>query len=150
MDKARALCIEKGVRFTPLRERVYNLLLEQEGSLGAYDILDRLKATDSTAKPPTVYRALDFLQTFGLVHKVESSNSYMACQHIEQAHPVQILICTECELVVELKSNAVKTALSDAASQHQFTIVDQTIEAHGLCADCVKKLSDDETDEAVN
>ena len=50
---------------TPLRSRVYELLLHQEGSMGAYELLDKLRETEDNAKPPTVYRALDFFLDLG-------------------------------------------------------------------------------------
>ena len=60
VNKARVFCEKKGARFTSLREKVYALLLQQEGAIGAYELLDTLKLTESNAKPATVYRTLDF------------------------------------------------------------------------------------------
>ena len=74
--KARQFCEDKGARFTLLREKVYALLLEQQGAVGAYELLDALKLTESNAKPATVYRTLDFLLEFGLIHKIESTNAF--------------------------------------------------------------------------
>ena len=66
IHKARVYCEQRGARFTPLREKVYEILVSKHGPMGAYEMLDALKETESSAKPATVYRALDFLLDFGL------------------------------------------------------------------------------------
>ncbi|SQD07688.1 zinc uptake regulation protein [Escherichia coli] len=39
----------------------------QDGAISAYDLLDLLREAEPQAKPPTVYRALDFLLEQGFV-----------------------------------------------------------------------------------
>jgi Fur family zinc uptake transcriptional regulator len=134
--KAKSYCEVKGARLTPLRERVYEILLNQESAIGAYDLLDELRKTEDNAKPPTVYRALDFFLDLGLVHKVESTNAFMACHHFGCSHPVQFLICDTCGDVQEIQSAGVKETLEAQAEQNDFMIVRQTIEAHGVCQKC--------------
>ena len=136
LNKAKAFCEAKGVRFTSLREKVYSLLLEHSGAVGAYDLLDRLKTTEDSAKPATVYRALDFLLELGLVHKLESDNTFIACHHFDCHHPVQFLICEECGNVEEIQSSGLKEQLEEQAVNIGFKVKKQTIEAHGICAKC--------------
>ncbi|BDX07956.1 transcriptional repressor [Planctobacterium marinum] len=136
LDKAKAYCEAKGVRFTSLREKVYALMLEKQGAVGAYDLLDLLKATEDSAKPATVYRSLDFLLEMGLVHKVESDNTFIACHHFDCHHPVQFLICESCGIVQEIQSAGLKEQLEEQATNLGFKVKKQTIEAHGLCAQC--------------
>lgn len=136
LNKAKAFCETKGVRFTSLREKVYSLLLEHSGAVGAYDLLDQLKTTEDSAKPATVYRALDFLLDLGLVHKLESDNTFIACHHFDCHHPVQFLICDECGNVQEIQSSGLKEQLEEQAINMGFEVKKQTIEAHGVCAKC--------------
>lgn len=135
-NQARSFCEEKGARFTPLRARIYEILLQEDGSIGAYDLLDKLKLVEDSAKPPTVYRALDFFLDLGLVHKVESTNTFKACHHFASSHPVQFLICDVCSDVQEISSEGVKEKLEYQAKQNAFQILSQTIEAHGICQKC--------------
>ena len=134
--KARQFCEHKDARFTLLREKVYGLLLEQQGAVGAYELLDALKLTESNAKPATIYRTLDFLLEFGLIHKIESTNSFVACHHFDCSHPVQFLICDTCGGVKEIQSRGLKDTLDKQAQSVGFNVVKQTIEAHGTCAAC--------------
>ncbi|MEM0909978.1 MAG: transcriptional repressor [Pseudomonadota bacterium] len=136
LQKAKQYCEQTGNRFTPSREKIYKLLLQADGSIGAYDLLDKLKQTDSKAKPPTVYRALDFFLHVGLAHKVESTNTFKACRHFDCAHPVQFLICDYCGDVREIQSKGIRDTLEAQAKQHEFKIKTQTIEAHGICQRC--------------
>ncbi|WAJ69778.1 transcriptional repressor [Catenovulum adriaticum] len=136
LEQARMLCQDKGVRFTTVREQVFSLLADSNGSMGAYDLLTQLQKTDAKAKPPTIYRALDFLLEHGFVHKVESQNAYVLCNHFAEHHKAQLLICDSCGDVQEMNSSAISKALLTAAKQRDFKIVEPTIEAHGLCKKC--------------
>jgi Fur family zinc uptake transcriptional regulator len=136
VEKARDFCEGKGARFTHLREKVYALLLEQQGAVGAYELLDTLKLTETNAKPATIYRTLDFLLEFGLIHRLESTNAFVACHHFGCNHPVQFLICDQCGEVKEIQSEGLKETLDKQAESFGFSVVKQTIEAHGTCAAC--------------
>lgn len=136
LEKAKDYCEHRGVRFTVLREKVYQLLLQHEGAVGAYELLDELKETEDSAKPATVYRALDFLLELGLVHKLESDNAFIACHHFDCSHPVQFLICDDCGSVQEIQSAGLKNTLEEQAKTVGFEVRKQTIEAHGKCGKC--------------
>lgn len=135
--KAEKLCEQRGARLTPARREVFEILAEQQGAIGAYDLLDKLKVAVPNAKPPTIYRALDFLQEHGFVHKITSSNSYVLCSHFDHQHPVQMLICEDCGAVQEIQSDGVYEALKKQAEGQGFQVSSQTIEAHGSCKDCL-------------
>ncbi len=61
LAQAEKLCSQRNVRLTPQRLEVLRLMSLQEGAISAYDLLDLLRESEPQAKPPTVYRALDFL-----------------------------------------------------------------------------------------
>ncbi|PTB82487.1 transcriptional regulator Zur [Pseudidiomarina aestuarii] len=136
ITKAEKICEQRGARLTPARREVFEILAGESGAVGAYDLLDKLRAAVPNAKPPTIYRALDFLQEQGFVHKITSSNSYVLCSHFDHQHPVQMLICESCGNVQEIQSDGVYDALRKQAEGQGFRVATQTIEAHGLCQDC--------------
>ncbi len=139
LKKAQSVCLQRGVRFTHLREQVFLLLAKQQGAIGAYDLLDKLKVIDTSAKPATIYRALDFLGKQGFVHKIESINAFVMCHHFGDCkHPVQLLICDQCGYVEESQSNELELAINNMATDSGFSINHQIVEAHGLCAHCQK------------
>ena len=86
-------CREKGNRLTPLRRRVLELVWTNHEPVKAYDVLSDLQADRARAAPPTVYRALDFLQEVGLVHRIESLNAFVGCGDPHRKHLGQFFIC---------------------------------------------------------
>ncbi len=137
LDAARQLCLSRGVRFTQQRQQVFELLLHAlPHAVSAYELLERLQKLDPSAKPPTVYRALAFLQENGLVHRVDSSNAFLACHHPGDSHTVQLLICDDCGTVQELHSEQLHRDLQQQAQQAGFSIRQEIIEAHGSCKGC--------------
>lgn len=134
--KARQWCQQRGVRFTVLREKVYALLLAHERPLGAYALLDELRATQQSARPATVYRALDFLLSMGMIHRLETSNAFVACVDFDTEHTAQFLICETCGNVREMRSDGLRKNLHALAQGAGFAIRRQTVEARGICASC--------------
>lgn len=138
LEQAKIACQKRGARLTPIREQVFLLLTKHEGAVGAYDLLDELKAIDASAKPATIYRALDFLGQQGFVHKIESINAFILCHHFSDcSHPVQLLICDQCGHVEEIQSNNLDLTIRAMADASGFSISHQIVEAHGKCRSCV-------------
>jgi Fur family transcriptional regulator, zinc uptake regulator len=136
VNRARTICEKNGARFTSIREKVFRLLANLNGGIGAYELLEQLKKTEPGAKPATVYRALEFLTEQGFIHKIESSNAFLLCHHFDQHHPAQLLICDQCGNVTELHSDLLQDEFNRQAVVQGFVIKQQTIEAHGLCKTC--------------
>lgn len=140
LDTARRLCEERGLRLTPLREQVLNLVWQSHKPLGAYAILEAL-GTQPGAKPrrqapPTVYRALEFLQEHGLVHRINSLNAYIGCPQPGENHQSHFLICRECATAVEIFDAAIGAALRAAANHARFKEEGSFVEIIGLCPNC--------------
>jgi len=133
---AREICAQRGERFTELRGRVLELVWASHRPIGAYAVLERLKADGRSAAPPTVYRALDFLMDVGLVHRIESLNAYIGCAHPGAAHSSQFLICNDCGTAEELESPAIDAALAAAAGDHGFKLAGRVVELSGTCKSC--------------
>lgn len=136
LGRAARLCERRGARLTPLRRRVLELVWRGHSAVKAYDLLRDLGAQHASAKPPTVYRALEFLIEQGLVHRLESLNAYVGCPNPDARHEAQFLICDGCGQVSEFQAPEVRAAISDQAADLGFAIAQQTIEARGTCQSC--------------
>jgi Fur family zinc uptake transcriptional regulator len=137
LDKAALICGGRGAKLTALRRLVLGHILEAEAPAGAYDLLERLRASRGPSAPPTVYRALDFLLEQGLVHRVERLSAFIACiEDHGHDHGAQFLICGQCRKVTEIEDRNVDHALRRAAAQAGFSLTGATVEAVGTCADC--------------
>ncbi len=136
LSRAEALAAERGLRFTPVRRRVLEILLEAHKALGAYDVLTRLSAEGFGNQPPVAYRALEFLEDQGFAHRIRRLNAFTACMHPGETHAPAFLICRVCEKVAEAPAAPVMAALTAAAAGTGFVIERSNIEAVGLCPSC--------------
>ncbi len=128
---ARKTCEAAGERFTALRAHVFELIIEDGGAVKAYDLLDRLSPDVGSPKPPTVYRALDFLSKLGLVHRVEALNAFIACDHGHSGHLAEFFICNDCQSVEERHAHD-HTDCKPAG----FVIAHSVVEHYGSCSNC--------------
>ena len=138
---AEEACGRRGARLTDLRRRVLELVWESHRPIGAYGVLEALMK-EQRAAPPTVYRALDFLQEHGLVHRIASLNAYVGCSRPGKPHAGQFLICGTCRESAEVADSRVSEAIEATASRAGFEVEQQTVEVLGTCPRC-RRGSDD-------
>lgn len=136
LSKADAACTASGRRLTPLRRRVLELVWGSHTPVKAYDLLAILGKERHQAAPPTVYRALDFLQEAGLVHRIASMNAFVGCGEPGVGHAGQFLICAQCGTVAELDEPGLSKTIAASAERLGFAVVRETIEIEGICAAC--------------
>lgn len=139
LERAEALCRERGVRLTDQRKRVLELLCVSDRPLSAYELLERMRGIVKNPAPPTVYRVLDFLLEQGLVHKLESLHAYIGCTHPDHPHASQFLICDDCGEVAEVEDPSVAESLRMAGKARGFFTRRPVVELLGTCAQCRSK-----------
>lgn len=137
LEAAKVLCKQEGLRLTPLRLRVLELVWQSHQPLGAYEILADLAREDGRpSAPPTVYRALDFLLENRLIHRIASLNAYVGCAHPQHVHHAQFMICKQCKNAHELPHSSIDAAIAAEAKVIDFAVEGQVIEVFGLCSSC--------------
>jgi Fur family zinc uptake transcriptional regulator len=136
LTKAEALCRQRGKRLTSLRRRVLELVWGNHQPVGAYALLERMRGESGQVAPTTVYRALDFLQDQGLVHRLASLNAFIGCAFPGARHTGQFLICTSCRELAELDDNLITSTLNASAEASGFTVSRSMVEIMGLCPNC--------------
>jgi len=136
LDHAEALCRRRGARLTAQRRQVLAIIDGAQRPLGAYEILDALRAAVPGAAPPTVYRALEFLVEQGLVHRLETLHAFVGCANPDEPHAGQFLICRTCGAVRELEDPMVSRSVQAAAAATGFRAEHPVVEIRGRCASC--------------
>ena len=136
LSVAEDTCNSRGVRLTKLRRRVLELVWSSHEPVKAYDILDILRDEHSGSAPPTVYRALEFLQEEGMVHRIESLNAYVGCGAPDHNHASQFLICQSCGAAAEMNDNEIRNLIANKAADMGFKIYKEIIEIKGVCSQC--------------
>jgi Fur family zinc uptake transcriptional regulator len=141
---AETICAQAGVRLTPIRRRVLELVWGGHEPVGAYELMDQLAKEGRRPAPPTVYRALEFLLENGLVHRIESLNAYVGCGDPLAPHHGQFLICRKCHAVAELDEPGISRIVDRKAHDLGFAVQAETVEILGLCAHCRSEAGADE------
>ncbi len=139
---AESSCAAAGERLTPARLAAYAELLASKRPVSAYQLIALLEERQQRKIAPlTVYRHLDFLIRVGLVHRLESTQSYLPCKHPDHAHDSQYLLCSSCGRADEVESKPLESLLKKSADQHGFQPESTVVEIRGICESC----ADDES-----
>ena len=145
-------CATLELKLTSLRKEILYILWCAKKPLKAYEILNELLKIKSNSTPPTVYRALIFFLASGVVHKIESIQSYTLCCEPEKHLPSEVLmVCndchhsrtilpnrsTDCHHVVEVYDSDMCSLISRIAKNNFFQLKQDVIELKGTCQQCL-------------
>ena len=127
-------------KLTTNQQTVLDLLEKSKEPLKAYAILFDIQKKGIKA-PLQVYRALDRLIEIGKVHKIESKNSYIACEHknCDSSTSTSFLICERCDQVTELKKRNLSSYFSKQSEESNFQYTKHNLEIYGSCKTCKNK-----------
>lgn len=132
LRKAELYCEKNQLRFTEPRQRVLEILVHNQKPMGAYDVLEHLGQYIDNPKPPTAYRAIEFWQEHGFLHRIESLNAYITCCEDHSHSDTHFLVCDDCNTVEEIHTHHHnnKNIPQGFNAKRTFT------ETHGTCGDC--------------
>lgn len=143
MQYAENLCERMGLRLTKLRRDVLHEVAANHKAIGAYQILDNFAARGKKLAPISVYRSLDFLHEAGLIHRLESSNGFFACQRNFEAQepcgikePLVFLICDECGTIGEAAGKSLEPLIANFGEESDFATGRSQLEIRGVCRLC--------------
>ena len=160
MAKAQDACAHSGGRLTEKRKRILELLLMSNTPLSAYELANaynlagdatnastkaNTKATESAMPTMSVYRILSFLESEYLVHKLSSTNKFVACSHItcSHAHDVpQFLICHTCQSVKEIAiAKSIIDELGKQVADKGYKLINSQLELQCVCENCMESAA---------
>lgn len=141
LQHAAEICAEQGGKLTVKRRQVLASLINSDTALSAYELADQYKDTFGVALfPMSIYRILEFLQTVGLVHRLKTTNKFIACAHITCGHAhdtPQFLICKACNRVEEVGiTNALSEGLATTLDSLGFRLMNDQVELECVCNNC--------------
>lgn len=142
IDKAKGICTLSGSKLTVKRKRILEILLLSDTPLSAYELADAYRRHSESSMPPmSVYRILEFLESEQLVHKLSSTNKYVACSHIicDHSHQVpQFLICGRCQSVNEITiSKSIIAELETQIAKVGYKLLNSHLELQCVCQRCL-------------
>lgn len=127
------------IEVTPLRRDIIKILYQAKSPIGAYDVLEVLKKARPNAKPPTVYRVLDYLINANIIHKIDSSNTYTCCKVESTCSNSIILTCKSCKKITEIPAPTIIKKIKSISKDSNFQISHNPIAINGLCKKCSHK-----------
>lgn len=131
-----------GPALTRNQQAVLTALKGADKPLTAYDVLGLPAIRKAGMKAPlTIYRALDKLIDRGLVHRIESLNAFVHCDHGPHDHATGFLICTDCGRTLEVHLEACETHLAGRARDQGFAVDNVRVEMTGRCPDCAARVA---------
>ena len=137
MKNIEKLCKSNNLKLTALRKQVLELIISKKGFVKAYDLLNDLKKIQPNAKPPTIYRSLDFLEENGFIHKLQSLNAFIKCTHPKEHANCYFLICKKCNNIEEVCSSKIDKLVSNTSKEKNFSPKNVTFEISGICYKCM-------------
>jgi Fur family ferric uptake transcriptional regulator len=126
---------ERGLRWTPQRRTLIEVLSTTAGHVTGSQLVDRCRDLDPTTIPSTVYRTLDVLEELGLVshsHSADGREEFHVLPRDEHGH----LHCIGCGETWEIDSDEAATLVAAVAVQRGFSVDLTHLSIAGRCARC--------------
>jgi Fur family ferric uptake transcriptional regulator len=115
------------------RRQVVDLLASQDCALTALEIDRQLPEVGRA----TVYRALDQLESLGLVQKVELGGEAAGYERLDpQGHHHHHIVCERCGRVIAFEDEGLERAIVALAERPDFTVSSHEVTLRGECANC--------------
>jgi Fur family ferric uptake transcriptional regulator len=131
---------ERGLRWTPQRRTLIEVLSTTAGHVTGSQLVDRCRDLDPTTIPSTVYRTLDVLEELGLVshsHSADGREEFHVLPRDEHGH----LHCIGCGETWEIDSDEAATLVAAVAVQRGFSVDLTHLSIAGRCARCARRTT---------
>ncbi|MDQ2853704.1 MAG: transcriptional repressor [Chloroflexota bacterium] len=132
---------ERGLRWTPQRRTVIQVLARTRGHITGAELIDRCRRLDSGVVPSTVYRTLDVLEQMGLVrhgHGADGREEFHVGSVAEHGH----LHCATCGSQWEITDPQAREIATIFAPQG-FEVDASHVTIVGQCQTCRSKADSD-------
>ena len=125
----------RGLRWTPQRRVLLEVLAGVEGHVTAAELIDGCRSLDPTTTPSTVYRTLDVLEELGVVshsHGLEGRQEFHVSPTDDHGH----LVCAACGGSWELRPDDVAALVAGLRESRGFEVALDHLSIEGRCAAC--------------
>ena len=133
--RARDALRARGMRWTPQRRALLEVLLEARGHVTGAELIERARLRDPETTPSTVYRTLNVLEELGLVshsHGHDGREEFHVWPASEHAH----LACESCRATWEIEGDEVLPMTEALARTRGFAVNLSHLTVSGVCAGC--------------
>ena len=134
-DDVRDRLHERGLRWTPQRRRLIDVLSRTDGHITGAELVELCRAEDPETTPSTVYRTLDVLEDIGLIrhaHGLDGREEF----HVRPAREHGHLHCTVCHRAWEVGADDVAGLVRGFERSRGFRVDLGHLSVVGVCRDC--------------
>ena len=134
-DELPARIRARGLRWTPQRRVLVDVLSRTHGHVTGAELVDRCRAVDPTTTPSTVYRTLDVLEELGIVqhaHGADGREEFHVLPTSDHGH----LHCLGCHESWEIPADEAAALGRVLRSRHGFSMDLSHLTVSGHCRDC--------------
>jgi Fur family ferric uptake transcriptional regulator len=130
----------RGLRLTPQRELVLNVMHQLEAPSTAEEIYARVHAVSASVDISTVYRTLELFQELHLVAAFDPGDGLRRYEHLGVAAPHHHLVCRSCGKVVQVALEDFQPLVDDLTATSGFVPDAVGLTIPGLCTSCSAAL----------
>ena len=134
-DDVRERLRERGLRWTPQRRLLVDVLARTDGHITGAELVERCREQDSEVTPSTVYRTLDVLEDIGLIrhaHGLDGREEFHVRPVREHGH----MHCSVCHRAWEIGADDVSELAADLEASRGFRMDLGHLSVVGVCRDC--------------
>lgn len=136
LREAEDVCAAQGVRLTKMRRAILEDLLASDGPVKAYDLIEHMRVKGMRLTPATVYRTLDFLLQYNLIHRINSMSAFVPCTGSHDEHALLMFVCSECRQTKELDDPVLYESMRARLGELGMSLQENSIEIQGRCRKC--------------
>jgi Fur family ferric uptake transcriptional regulator len=126
---------EKGLRTTPQREMILNVISKMKGHVTAKTILDEARKEYPHLNKSVVYRTLNLFAEIGLVDAVDTGKGYLEYERHNHPHHHH-LTCKRCGKSIAIDEKIVSSFVEDIKEKYHFTPHLKQFAVLGICDSC--------------
>ncbi|HYM84512.1 MAG TPA: Fur family transcriptional regulator [Candidatus Dormibacteraeota bacterium] len=126
---------ERGLRWTPQRRLLIEVLSRAEGHVTGAELVERCRAVDPSTIPSTVYRTLDVLEELGLLshsHGVDGREEFHVLPDGEHGH----LLCRGCGARWDIGAEDAAALVTSLRERRAFHVDLSHLTVVGRCEGC--------------
>lgn len=134
-DEVRERLHERGLRWTPQRRLLVDVLAETDGHITGAELVERCRELDQQTTPSTVYRTLDVLEDIGLIrhaHGLDGREEFHVRPAAEHGH----LHCSVCGKAWEISEQDARGLVAEFRRARGFAVDLGHLSVVGVCKDC--------------
>lgn len=137
LSRLQKVVLAKKLKTSKQREAILSLIYHSKTHLSPEEITQNLKKNDKDSSLSSVYRILQFLETYGFVSSIDIDKSGKRYEIAAKEHHYHI-ICLSCGNITEFIDEEIYEVQNKIAKMLNCQVISDNFKLFVLCSDCKK------------